>query len=745
MVELATQSLHGKESTPPPPSGELPSRVKKIDFHKEGTKVWQKRDEIVRLVQDPNVPTIFLDAATGTGKTFAGSQIILDALPPGSKMVMTENLRYATKKSAIDIASDRKQEVGDEVGFSNRYERATSDKTRLLFCPMQSLLNMVERDPTHLLEKYDLIMVDEVHKESKQNELLLATLKDIQNQRAKTDRPLKLVLTSATMDKEKLGKYFPGAKEVVVQGDNITVDPIFHKEKVPMEYLPEEAAKKVEWSIKEAKDQGNILVFLSGKPQIDEAKKALEAMNLGDDIEIHPYLGSMPKEERDIITKKIEEGKKRMIFLATNAAQESLTWPIKVVVDSCTQKQVNFDPVTGKSYLTEVPAPLDHLTQRKGRVGRRAPQPGEAPDKYYPLTTKFDWEGRQKFETPEIQRTDLTSEVLTMLASGYNPYSFDYINRPETSHIDSAYKRLERIGALKGKKLTEKGRFMASLQLSANNASLVADGIKYGVLEDASRMAAMLEVYSGFDPFEGNETLRKEMRGETRSDLIPYMKLLDRYGKMNKSEQESWATSQGLRVDRLNDALKLSEELIKEGGKIPPQLDVVGKTGGFGLDLAIHDSFADTPIVGNKKNFLTVEGVGGPDRVSIDKRSALSGDHTPPEFICANIRVIAKNGIIEGRSATLNHEFTTAAAGVLYGLEHPSSAESAKPKAEEDRSQKTEDKKEETTQVDVNAEVPQLIEDEKKPEEAPKPPEKPLPFYKRWWNGFRSWLSRLFS
>lgn len=729
------------EKSTPPSGGELPSRVKKIDFHKEGTKVWDKRDELTQLIQDKAVSTIFLDAATGTGKTFAGSQIILDALPQGAKMVMTENLRAATKKSASDIAADRKQEVGDEVGYQNKYERAVSDKTRLLFCPMQSLLNMVERDPSHLLEKYDFVMVDEVHKESKQNELLLATLKNIQKKRANTGHPLKLVLTSATMDKEKLGNYFPGAKEVVVQGDNITVDPIFHKEKVPMERLPEEAAKKVHESIVTNKDQGNVLVFLSGKAQIDEAKKALEAMNLGDDIEIHPYLGSMPKEERDAITKKIEEGKKRMIFLATNAAQESLTWPIKVVVDTCTHKQVNFDPVTGKSYLAEMPAPFDHITQRKGRVGRKAPKDGEPPDRYYPLMTQSEWETRkanQKYEVPEIKRTDLTREVLTLLASGHNPYSFEFINKPETSHIDSAYKRLERLGAIKGKVLTDKGKFMASLELDTNNASLVADGIKYGVLEDTSRMAAMLEVYAGFNPFEGNETLRKEMRGDTRSDLIPYMRLLDRYEKMNESERENWATSQGLRVDRLNDALKLSKVLITEGGKIPPQLDVVGQTGKYGLDLAIHDSFADIPVSGGKKNFLTINGVGGPERISIDKRSVLGGEKYPNEFICADIRVIAKNGIIEGRTATLNHEFTTGAAGALYGLEHPTVVEEKQPV---DSQQPTDKDKEEAIK-NAEEEVPQPVEE--KPEEPPKPPEKPLKWYQKVGNWFKGWLSKLF-
>lgn len=700
--------------------------------HKENTRVWQKRAELLQLAQDKDVSTIFLIAGTGTGKTFAGSQIMLEAIGPTGKMVMTENLRKATQASAETIADDRGEEVGKTVGFQNRYHRAVSADTRLLFCPMQSLLNKVERDP--LLNEYDLVMVDEVHKESKQNEILLATLKDIQAKRKSGGKPLKIVLTSATMDAAKLGEYFPGAKTVEVPGENIEVPPVWHEKEVPMKELPQAAAEKVKWAIQDQKDTGNILVFLSGKPQIDEAKKALETMKLGDDVEVHPYYGTMTKEEQNLITEKLKGSNKRLVFLATNAAQESLTWPIQVVIDTCTHKQQKFDPITGRSYLMEEKAPLDHLTQRKGRVGRKKPEDPTHPDKYYPLTTQSDWEGRKKYETAEIQRTDLSTEILTLLAGGYDPNpnstkpnAFKYLNKPDRSHVDSAYKRLEKIGALKDGSLTEKGRFMASLQLSANNASLVADGIRYGVVEDAAALAAMLETY----PTAFAESLSKEGDSPT-SDLTPLIGLLKGYGKAE--DKKAWATERGLRFDDMKDAFDLYKGLLEEGRKNPPPLsaDQLVQIGTAGLDLAIHDSFADAEVTGFKKGSLMVEGVGGSASIRIDKNSTLAKNKNIPVFVSTNIRTIMDHGS-EKKFAGLNHELSREVQGILYGKETAPTSGSKKPEPK----MPEEKKEEQITEPEAKSE-----KKEKKEETSP-PPEPPKKL--KWWQKLGNWFKRFFG
>ncbi len=311
MVEVTSPSLRVEKT--PPPGGERPvasSGPPKVPL--EELLVYKKRPELLKAIQEHD--TVLLIAGTGTGKTRGATQIALEAIGPNGKMVMTENLRKATEDGAASVLADRKikypdEKMGDVIGFQNRYHREVKPDTRMLFCPIQTLLNKAENDP--LLEKYDLIMVDEVHKESKQNEQLLATLKDIQKKRAELvkkgkGKPLKIILTSATMDEVKLTKYFPNAEPVKVEGTTFPIDEgkdMYLEKKVAMADLPLEAAKRVQFSIKKG-DKGNMLVFLSGQAQIKQAEEALQEMMTKGEIDpnefvVAPYLGSMSREEQN--------------------------------------------------------------------------------------------------------------------------------------------------------------------------------------------------------------------------------------------------------------------------------------------------------------------------------------------------------------------------------------------------------------------------------------------------------------
>jgi HrpA-like RNA helicase len=640
---------------------------------KEELKVWEKKDAIIDALRTND--TLLLIAGTGTGKTRAGSQIALEAIGSTGKMVMTENLRKATEMSAQTVAEDMGEQVGQTVGVQNRYRRQFSESTRLLFCPTQSLLNKIEND--HDLMEYDLIMIDEVHKESKQNEILLATLRDIQKKRKAFGRPLKLILTSATMDDKKLSTYFgndEGKKagnadelkvaKIEIPGTTFEIDKVWHDRKVPAAKVPKVAAEKVQFSIENG-DHGNILVFLSGKAQIDETQKYLQALKLKDTI-IVPYYGAMSKKDQDAAAASF--GNKRVVVLATNAAQESLTWPVQVVVDGCVHKHTQYDPFTGRSYLMEADAPLDHLTQRMGRIGRREPKNG-IKDRYYALTTEDEWKSRPKHESAEIQRTDITSEVLTLIASGYDPYSFPFVNVPYPSHIKTAMMRLEKLGAIEGTTLTEKGKFMSQLQLGVSNASLVTEGIMHGNIEDAAALAAMLEVYPRV--FETpNEVMKgllhtSEKTGEKpQSDLIPMIRLLQTYGTVETGQRKQWLAERGLRPDVMRDAYDLYRELTEQA-----QTARIKRHGVFfretALDLAIHRSFADIDISGIGSSSLRMKFGGGELAVGVDRSSVLSGRRSLPPLVSADIYTVAHNSIIEKRTARLNHALSAEAVRIL--------------------------------------------------------------------------------
>lgn len=710
---------------------------------KEMTKLFQaKKADIEAFIKDPKTQTLLLVAGTGTGKTFAGSQIALEALPENGRMAVAENLRKVTEESPKTILEDRQrthpnEKLGDVVGFQNRYRRKTSESTRLLFCPIKTLLNKMNRPGNHNLEEYDLIMVDEVHKESTDNQHLLEKLAEAQKKRAVTGRPLKVILTSATMDEVKLKGYFEGAQKIEVPGENIDVPPEFAKERVDRTQIPAAAAKKINESL--ATDEGNILVFLSGQSQIEQTQKAvIESLKLDPNTyAVVPYLGSLSKEEQDSVLTK-NQGK-RLIVLATNAAQEGLTWPIKVVIDGCTHKHLEFDPVTGQNYLVEKPAPLDHLIQRKGRVGRTAPQPGEKPDKYYALTTETDWRGRAQHETPDIVRTDLTSTVLTMLANGDNPYLHRYINKPPERHLDIAFRRLEKLGAVKDKKLTEKGKYMAGLELIPNHASLVVEGARLGAIEEACAVASMLEVYpEAFNTQNTTLLSYKDSLRSSKSDLVPLMKLLHSFAGVAKDKQAAWASERGMRLDRMRDALDLYSELTISSKQFTTDPNPAHLSREAALDVALQRSFGDISIEGVKKNRQKLVGVGGDAVLTIDKASSIANEKIIPPYISAKIKKIDKVDGRETRIATLNHALSAEAQ--LF-IKDGGKTENAKPKVENNDSKANSSKSESLKDESPPLRPTKSEGSEGQAKGESPPPPKPL----KWWQKVGNWFKGLFG
>ena len=661
-----------------PPSGPSP---------KESLLIWQQKQKLIDAIK--NNAVVILDAGTGTGKTRAGSQIALEAIGPTGRIAVTENLRRATDESAKIVASDMGVKVGEEVGVRNKFTHKESEKTRLLFCPVQSILIEMGADKT--LEKYDLIFMDEVHKESKENEMCMIKLREIQEARAKTGRPLKIVLTSATADKEKLKDYFSKDekgkvnKEIKVEvvpipGVRYDVDEVFllpGTADITFDKLPQAAAEKVRESINVAHDEGNTLVFLSGRAQIDKAFAALKEPPLKDTV-IIPYYGTLSREEQDELFKK--HAGKRMVVLATNAAQEALTLEINNVIDTCVYKRNEYDSDTGREYLMETKTPQDQLTQRKGRVGRKARTDGKL-DKYYALVTESDWKGREPHERAEMQRTDITPEALLILANGQDPSTFNYVNTPEASHIRSALLRLTHLGAVENGKLTEKGRMMAALQLKPQIASMVVSSLRYGCLNQACELAAMLEEYPEALNARGDDLAAQSIAGYKTggSDMLGMIKLFEEYNKLPQGERRQWLEHRGLWSTKMNDAGQLYKELldtITQGNSSK----VIGEVAPpFALDRAIYEGFADGKATRTSEQSYSLNG----KTLDIDKYSAAQGSKAKL-VVAQDINALIKDGAISKRLLKMVHPIPQEVVDDPTGAVEKQKADAATAKAQTD-------------------------------------------------------------
>jgi HrpA-like RNA helicase len=95
--------------------------------------------------------------------------------------------------------------LGTLVGYAVRFDEVSSPQTRIKYLTDGMIIRELLSDP--LLSRYKVVIVDEAHERTLRTDLLLSNLKNIQRRRNKVN-PLKIVIMSATLDAEKVSKFY---------------------------------------------------------------------------------------------------------------------------------------------------------------------------------------------------------------------------------------------------------------------------------------------------------------------------------------------------------------------------------------------------------------------------------------------------------------------------------------------------------------------------------------------------------
>uniref|UniRef100_A0ACD5YG84 Uncharacterized protein n=1 Tax=Avena sativa TaxID=4498 RepID=A0ACD5YG84_AVESA len=252
--------------------------------------VWQQKEDFLRVLRDNQ--TLILVGETGSGKTTQIPQFVLEAegLSNRSMVACTQPRRVAAMSVSRRVAEEMDVTIGEEVGYSIRFEDCSSHKTVLKYLTDGMLLREAMADP--LLERYKVIVLDEAHERTLATDVLFGLLKEVLKNRP----DLKLVVMSATLEAEKFQGYFSSAPLMKVPGRLHPVE-IFYTQEPERDYL--EAAIRTVVQIHMCEPAGDILVFLTGEEEIEDACRKInkEVNNMGDQVgpvKVVPLYSTLP-------------------------------------------------------------------------------------------------------------------------------------------------------------------------------------------------------------------------------------------------------------------------------------------------------------------------------------------------------------------------------------------------------------------------------------------------------------------
>ncbi|KAF6072580.1 Oligonucleotide/oligosaccharide-binding (OB)-fold family protein [Candida albicans] len=472
--------------------------------------VHAQREEFLKIFHSTQI-MVFV-GETGSGKTTQIPQFVLyDEMPhlTGKQVACTQPRRVAAMSVAARVADEMDVELGEEVGYNIRFENNSGPKTILKYMTDGMLLREAMED--HDLTRYSCIILDEAHERTLATDILMGLLKQVSVRRP----DLKIIIMSATLDAEKFQNYFNNAPLLAVPGRTHPVE-IYYTPEFQRDYL--DAAIRTVLQIHATEGEGDILLFLTGEEEIEDAcrKISLEGdelvreQNCGP-LKVYPLYGSLPPHQQQKIfepapTNPNPNGRPgRKVIISTNIAETSLTIDgIVYVVDPGFSKQKVYNPRVRVESLLVSPISKASAQQRAGRAGRTRP------GKCFRLYTEEAFKKELIEQSyPEILRSNLSSTVLELKKLGIDDLvHFDFMDPPAPETMMRALEELNYLQCLSDEgDLTALGRLASQFPLDPMLAVMLIGSPAYSCSEEILTIVAMLSVPNVFVPDGDHLTL----------------------------------------------------------------------------------------------------------------------------------------------------------------------------------------------------------------------------------------------
>lgn len=513
----------------------------------EQLPVSQEIEAIRRLINANKL--VIVCGETGSGKTtqlpkllyemgFASKGIIGHTQPRkvAARTIM-HRINFEIHEANTDLVNEyQKNSLNsstlDIVGYKVRFQDKTHKNTAIKLMTDGILLQEIGHD--HYLRQYSALIIDEAHERSLNIDFILGYLKTILKKRP----DLKVIITSATIDNQKLSKFFDNAPVINVQGKTYPVD-IIYQELNESEELNAAIFKAIESCY--FVDDGNVLVFLPGEREIKDCISFLRKTSLKH-CEILPLFSRQNEIEQNLV---FTQNGQRKIIVTTNVAETSLTIPgIKFVIDSGLARVKRYNIRNRVEQLLIEPVSKASSKQRAGRAGRTSP------GMCIRLFTENEFNLRKEYTDPEIIRSNLANVILRLIGIRLgNPQTFPFLDLPLNTAYNDGFKTLYQISAIdEANAITNLGKQLVKIPLDVYLARmLIAASTEFDCLNEVTIIVAFLAIIDPREiPIEYQHEAREKHQiwADKKSDFVAVLNLWNWYNeevshkKSNKKLQE---------------------------------------------------------------------------------------------------------------------------------------------------------------------------------------------------------------
>lgn len=584
------------------------------------------RSVVTDFLRDEDQNALIVVGETGSGKTTQIPQWCKGWLKVRNMrnlaVACTQPRRIAAISVATRVAKEMDTELGQEIGYSVRFEKCMSAQTRLRYLTDGMLLREAMLDG--LLKSYGVIIMDEAHERTLQTEILMGVVKrafKLRNEPNSGLPPLKVIVMSATINVNLFRDYW-NASVLSVEGRQHPVQDMFVE--FPQSDLLTSTITTV-FQIHRTREAGDILVFCAGQDEINSlitiCKKCLKVAKADmQNLLPLPLYASLPANHQMIIfnhdtTRKVngyshsnqngngatshdqhndDEVVRRVIF-STNVAETSVTIPnIRYVIDTGRVKCRSYCPKTGLDSLKITTTSKAQAIQRSGRAGR------VAPGTCYRLYTSDDYEQMVDYLTPEIKRCNLDSVLLQMISTGINDLnSFEFLEKPEESRLRAALNDLLDLKAIKIStangdrketgnqatphnfdrdktnimnfkyELTNLGKKLCIFPLNPSMGRVILAANELGCLDEALTIVSLLFIENLFHIPPSRQAQADTMLEKFRSnegDTIMYLKVFKAYKRtatLNRAGLKKWCAEHFIHTKNLKLARQIRVQLLQ--------------------------------------------------------------------------------------------------------------------------------------------------------------------------------------